>query len=61
MILILVLRFMLAAENKRRDAEPYDDKYDNVCVLREVDGKTVELRVDKVSLRFYFILLPRWR
>ena len=47
-VLILVLRFMLASENKRRDKEMYDDKYDNVFVM--VDG--AEKKVDKVRHLF---------
>lgn len=52
MILILVLRFMLAAENKRRNAEPLDVKYDNVYItLKNLDGSNSEKRVDKVGSR----------
>jgi hypothetical protein len=48
-ILILALRFMLVAENKRRDAEPYDDKYDNIYIIdTDPDGKVTEKKVDKV-------------
>lgn len=39
---------MLASENKRRDKEMYDDKYDNVFVM--VDG--AEKKVDKVRHPF---------
>ena len=50
-ILILTLRFMLAAENKRRDTEPYDDKYDNVYIIgMDSDGKATEKKVDKVYI-----------
>jgi MFS family permease len=50
-ILILVLRFMLAAENKRRDAEPYDDTYDDVYIVTvDADGKSTEKKVDKSFL-----------
>ena len=48
-ILLLVLRFMLAAENKRRDAEPYDDTYDNIYIIGvNSDGKETRKKVDKV-------------
>lgn len=49
-ILLLVLRCMLARENKKRDAEKYDSKWDDVVITREVDGKMVEKRVDKEFL-----------
>lgn len=49
-ILLFVLRWMLARENKKRDGEKYDSSYDDVCVVREVDGKLVEKRVDKELL-----------
>jgi hypothetical protein len=48
-ILILILRFMLAAENKRRDAQPYDDTYDNIYIVEtDADGRATEKKVDKV-------------
>lgn len=51
MILILVLRYILSAENKRRKEEEYDDKYDNVFIVtKDADGKETEKRVDKVCL-----------
>jgi hypothetical protein len=49
-ILLLVLRFMLASENRRRDAEQRDDKYDEVFVTQVRDGTTVEKKVDRVRL-----------
>lgn len=58
-ILILLLRFMLAAENKRRDAEPYDDTYDDVYIVTvDADGKSTEKKVDKVST-WRFLQLTR--
>jgi hypothetical protein len=40
---------MLAAENKKRDAEPYDPTYDEVYILEtDSNGKEKEKRVDKV-------------
>jgi hypothetical protein len=48
--LLLVLRFMLASENGRRDAERRDEKYDEVYVIRSGDSATVGKRVDRVSV-----------
>ncbi|KAF8969716.1 major facilitator superfamily domain-containing protein [Flammula alnicola] len=49
-ILILLLRFMLQSENKRRDAEQRDDTYDDVYLKQELaDGTNTEKRVDRVS------------
>jgi ACS family allantoate permease-like MFS transporter len=49
--LILLLRFMLAAENKRRDAEKRDDTYDDVYVSQELaNGTKEEKRVDRAFL-----------
>lgn len=49
-IILLIIRFILARENKRRDAEPVDDSYDNVYIeLVNEDGEKVERKVDKVS------------
>lgn len=47
---MLAIRFHLARENKRRDAEPVDETYDDVYI--EVilpDGKRVERKVSKVT------------
>lgn len=50
-LLFLVLRFMLAAENKRRDAAQRDDSYDDVYLTHvDEDGTTVEKRVDRAFL-----------
>lgn len=44
-----MLRVLLVAENKRRDAEQHDDKYDDVYMNHVLpDGSTVEKRVDRV-------------
>jgi hypothetical protein len=50
MILLLIIRAVLAAENKRRDAAPkIDDPYDNVYVERLSSGGIMEkVKVDKV-------------
>jgi len=50
-ILLLILRFILAAENKRRDGEPYDDTYDNIFItVVDSDGKQISKRVNKAFL-----------
>lgn len=43
---------MLASENKRRDAEQRDEKYDEVYVTQVRDGITVEKKVDRVRYAF---------
>ncbi|KAJ7926956.1 major facilitator superfamily domain-containing protein [Mycena leptocephala] len=52
MILLLIIRAVLAAENKRRDAAPkIDDPYDNVYVERLSSGGIMEkVKVDKEFL-----------
>jgi hypothetical protein len=54
--LMLIIRFILARENKLRDAESKDDTYDDVYlkVITE-DGKCVERRISKVRA-----LLVQW-
>ena len=50
-ILMLVQRYILAKENKRRDAEPPDDSYDDVWVkVTDEDGSVIEKKVDKAFL-----------
>ncbi|KAK0463735.1 major facilitator superfamily domain-containing protein [Desarmillaria tabescens] len=50
-ILLLILRFMLATENKRRDMNRHDDTYDDVYVTHvNADGTTEERKVDKAFL-----------
>jgi MFS transporter, ACS family, allantoate permease len=49
MVLLLSIRVLLARENKRRDAEPRDDSFDDVRVVRiNEDGKHTEVKVSKV-------------
>ena len=49
MVLLLSIRVLLARENKRRDAEPRDDSFDDVRVVRiNEDGKRTEVKVSKV-------------
>ncbi|RXW18286.1 hypothetical protein EST38_g7565 [Candolleomyces aberdarensis] len=50
-VLLLMLRTMLALENKRREREPRSTKYDEVYVKRELDDGTVaKQHVDKAFL-----------
>jgi len=47
--LLLTVRFILARENKKRDAEPVDDAFEEVYIEQvTADGKRVEVKVDKV-------------
>jgi hypothetical protein len=46
-VALLILRFMLATENKKREHETHDSKYDKVYVLGEAGA---EKRVDKAFL-----------
>lgn len=49
-LLLLLIRALLSRENKKRDAEPVDDKYDDVYIEVVLpDGTRTERRVDKVS------------
>ncbi|KAI0289618.1 MFS general substrate transporter [Russula brevipes] len=51
MILLFIIRVLLARENKRRDAEPPDDSFDNVYVVRiDEDGNRSEVKVSKEFL-----------
>ncbi|KAH9057903.1 MFS general substrate transporter [Lactarius deliciosus] len=51
MVLLFAIRVLLSRENKRREAEPLDDAYDNVFVTRiDEDGKRVEMKVPKEFL-----------
>ncbi|KAL4243596.1 MFS transporter superfamily protein [Abortiporus biennis] len=48
---LLTIRFILNAENKRRDAEPVDTTYDNIYIeVVTPEGKTVQKKVDKEYL-----------
>ncbi|KAG6832056.1 hypothetical protein H0H92_005478 [Tricholoma furcatifolium] len=50
-IIIVALRTYLVMENKRRDNEKHDTKYDDVYVTHvEADGTTVERKVDRAFL-----------
>ncbi len=48
-LLMLYIRWLLKRENKRRDAEPVDEKYEEVYITIVLpDGTRTERRVDKV-------------
>ncbi|KAI0743076.1 MFS general substrate transporter [Daedaleopsis nitida] len=50
-LLMLFIRWLLKRENSRRDAEPVDDKYDDVYIEVVLpDGTRTERRVDKEYL-----------
>ncbi|TFK33346.1 MFS general substrate transporter [Crucibulum laeve] len=51
MALLLIIRYVLSTENKRRDAEPIDDTYDDVYMKRKgKDGVVEKVKVDKEFL-----------
>ncbi|KAH7920140.1 MFS general substrate transporter [Leucogyrophana mollusca] len=48
---LLLIRFLLASENKRRELEKRDETYDNVYIVDiQPDGSKLEKRVDKAFL-----------
>ncbi|KAH7907862.1 MFS general substrate transporter [Hygrophoropsis aurantiaca] len=50
-LILLVIRAMLARENRKRDAEPVDESYDGMFIEHITeDGKRVEVKVDKEYL-----------
>ena len=50
LILLLIIRWHLARENKRRDDEPVtDDPYDSNYIERTVDGVVERIKVAKVN------------
>ncbi|KAF8259251.1 MFS general substrate transporter [Lactarius quietus] len=51
MSLLFAVRVLLSRENKRRDAEPLDDTYDNVFLTKmDQDGNRAEVKVAKELL-----------
>lgn len=55
LLLLLGIRLYLARENRRRDREsPQVDGYDQVYMSKEIDGNTVEFKVDKVCTILVF-------
>ena len=56
MALLLIIRYVLSKENKRRDREQLDDSYDDVYIERiGKDGQVERVKVDKVNLFFIFL------
>lgn len=53
MALLLIIRYVLSTENKRRDQEQQeqlDDRYDDVYIERMgADGQVEKVKVDKVN------------
>jgi len=50
MLLLVLMRWYLARENKRRDNEVADDSYDNVYIEKVVDGAKVKIKIAKEFL-----------
>ncbi|KAF8271799.1 major facilitator superfamily domain-containing protein, partial [Lactarius quietus] len=51
MCLLFAIRVLLSRENKRRDAEPVDEAYDNVFLTKtDQDGNRLEMKVSKEFL-----------
>jgi hypothetical protein len=52
MVLLFAIRVLLERENRRRDAEPRDDSFDNVhVVMVDKNGNRTEVKVSKVRVR----------
>jgi len=50
MALLLLIRFILSTENKRRDQEQVDDSYDDIYIERmDKDGQVERVKADKVK------------
>lgn len=50
MALLLIIRYVLSTENKRRDQEQLDNSYDDVYIERMgKDGQVERVKVDKVN------------
>ena len=52
---MLSIRLLLSRENKRRDLEPRDTTYDDIYIERVIDGKVMQVKVEKV--RYPVLLL----
>ena len=51
-VLLFSIRFLLAHENKQRDAEPPDYSYDDVYVMKiDDEGRRVEVKVSYVRFQ----------
>ena len=60
MSLLLIIRYVLSTENKRRDKEEQqlDDNYDDVYIERMgKDGQVERVKVDKVKYSFFSLCL----
>jgi len=45
----MYIRYLLRGENRKRDAEPVDETYEDVFIERKLDdGTTERVKVDKV-------------
>jgi ACS family allantoate permease-like MFS transporter len=50
MTLLLIIRYVLSTENKRRDQEQLDNSYDDIYIERMgKDGQVERVKVDKVN------------
>ncbi|KAI5900471.1 MFS general substrate transporter [Schizophyllum commune H4-8] len=49
-VIMLSIRLLLSRENKRRDLEPRDTTYDDVYIERVIDGKVMQVKVEKEFL-----------
>ena len=58
MSLLLIIRYVLSTENKRRDEEQQlDNNYDDVYIERMgKDGQVERVKVDKVKKIFFFFV-----
>jgi len=50
MLLLFCIRVLLARENKRRDAEPLDETFDDVYIVTDEGGNRTEVKVPKVRI-----------
>ena len=49
MSILMYIRYLLRGENRKRDAEPVDETYEDVFIERKLDdGTTERVKVDKV-------------
>jgi len=62
LLLLLLLRFMLASENKRRETGQRDEGHDVVYIAQELpDGTRLEKRVDRAFLDLTDLQNPDFR
>ena len=56
MALLLIIRYVLSSENKRRDQEQLDNSYDDVYIERMgKDGQVERVKVDKVIILVVYV------